>query len=183
MAIQVYSKGNPREAVDLVRTAQDATARNATPRVKSMLHARAARALSKTGEHTACQRELDAARTEYSRGPHDDDPPWSYWLNEGVMRSVKLSSPAVSQGTGIRGLQLWRGYEEQVSRYGREGMNDAHASLPSPPPIRVHASLTGLSRMLAGPWTAAASNTPSTATADPGDNPATGPPRWVWSLG
>ncbi|MEU9286529.1 hypothetical protein AB0D57_17865 [Streptomyces sp. NPDC048275] len=79
MAIQVYSKGNPQEAVDLVRTAQDATARKTTPRVKSMLHARAARALSKT-----------TARTEYARGPHDDDPPWSYWLNEGVMRSVNL---------------------------------------------------------------------------------------------
>ncbi|MEH0420524.1 transcriptional regulator [Streptomyces sp. B21-083] len=92
MAIQVYSKGNPQEAVDLVRTAQDATARNATPRVKSMLHARAARALSKTGESTACQRELDAARTEYARGPRDDDPPWSYWLNEGEIEMLAGSS-------------------------------------------------------------------------------------------
>ncbi|MFF3146019.1 transcriptional regulator [Streptomyces sp. NPDC057927] len=92
MAIQVYSKGNPQEAVDLVRTAQDATARNTTPRVKSMLHARAARALSKTGERTACQRELDAARTEYARGPHDDDPPWSYWLNPGEIEMLAGSS-------------------------------------------------------------------------------------------
>lgn len=91
-AIQVYSQGNPQEAVALVRTAQDATARNATPRVKSMLHARAARALSKTGEHTACQHELDAARTEYALGPHDDDPPWSYWLNEGEIEMLAGSS-------------------------------------------------------------------------------------------
>jgi hypothetical protein len=93
MAIQVYSEGNPQDAVALVRTAQDATARRTTPRVKSMLHARAARALSRTGDRTGCWRELDAARTEYARGPHDDDPSWSYWLNPGVMRSVNLFQP------------------------------------------------------------------------------------------
>lgn len=92
MAIQVYSKGNPHDAVNLVRTAQDATTRRTTPRVKSMLHARAARALSKTGDRTACWRELDAARTEYARGAHDDDPPWSYWLNPGEIEMLAGSS-------------------------------------------------------------------------------------------
>ncbi|MEV5784602.1 transcriptional regulator [Streptomyces sp. NPDC052287] len=92
MAIQVYSEGNPHDAVGLVRTAQDATARRTTPRVRSMLHARAARALSKTGDRTACWRELDAARTEYARGPHDDDPAWSYWLNPGEIEMLAGSS-------------------------------------------------------------------------------------------
>ncbi|MET7826974.1 transcriptional regulator [Streptomyces sp. NPDC005386] len=92
MAIQVYSEGNPQDAVDLVRTAQDATVHQATPRVKSMLHARAARALSKTGDRTACWRELDAARSECARGPHDDDPSWSYWLNLGEIEMLAGSS-------------------------------------------------------------------------------------------
>jgi hypothetical protein len=92
MAIQVYSEDNPQDAVGLVRTAQDATARRTTPRVRSMLHARAARALSKTGDRTACWRELDAARTEYARGPHDDDPSWSYWLNPGEIEMLAGSS-------------------------------------------------------------------------------------------
>ncbi|TQE33079.1 transcriptional regulator [Streptomyces ipomoeae] len=92
MAIQVYSKGNPQDAVDLVRTAQDATTHRTTPRVRSMLHARAARALSKTGDRTACWRELDAARSEYARGPHDDDPPWSYWLNAGEIEMLAGSA-------------------------------------------------------------------------------------------
>ncbi|MFD7409224.1 transcriptional regulator [Streptomyces sp. NPDC059866] len=92
MAIQVYSEGNPQDAVNLVRTAQDATRRRTTPRVRSMLHARAARALSQTGDRTACWRELDAARTEYARGPHDDDPPWSYWLNAGEIEMLAGSS-------------------------------------------------------------------------------------------
>lgn len=92
MAIQVYSEGNPHHAVALVRTAQDATVRRSTPRVRSMLHARAARALSKTGDRTGCWRELDAARTEYARGPHDDDPSWSYWLNLGEIEMLAGSS-------------------------------------------------------------------------------------------
>jgi hypothetical protein len=92
MAIQVYSEGNPQDAVGMVRTAQDAVKCRSTPRVKSMLHARAARALSKTGDHTACWRELDAARIEYARGPHDDDPPWSYWLTPGEIEMLAGSS-------------------------------------------------------------------------------------------
>ncbi|MFF7764279.1 transcriptional regulator [Streptomyces griseorubiginosus] len=92
MAIQVYSEGNPQDAVALVRTAQDATVRCATPRVKSMLHARAARALSKTGDRIGCWRELDSARAEYARGPHDDDPSWSYWLNPGEIEMLAGSS-------------------------------------------------------------------------------------------
>ncbi|WP_128380406.1 helix-turn-helix transcriptional regulator [Streptomyces cavernae] len=92
MAIQVYSEGNPQDAVGLVRTAQDATMRRTTPRVRAMLHARVARALSKTGAGTACFNALDSARTEYARGPHDDDPSWSYWLNEGEIEMLAGSS-------------------------------------------------------------------------------------------
>jgi hypothetical protein len=91
MAIQTYSVGNPQDAVNLVRTAQT-QARSATPRVRSMLHMRSGRALSKTGDRAGCARELDAARDTYAAGPSDDDPPWSYWMSEGEIEMIAASS-------------------------------------------------------------------------------------------
>lgn len=102
LAIQTYSVGNPQDAVNLVRTAQ-AHARHATPRVRSMLHARAARALSKTGDRTGCARELDAARTTYAAGAHDDDPAWSYWMSDGEIEMLAASS-ALDLGDPRRAL-------------------------------------------------------------------------------
>ncbi|XDO64589.1 hypothetical protein HEP84_58380 [Streptomyces sp. RLB1-33] len=69
MAIQVYSKGNPREAVGLVRTAQDATARKATPRVKSMLHARAYRVRPRPTTTRRGRTGSTRARSRCSPGP------------------------------------------------------------------------------------------------------------------
>lgn len=92
MAIQTYSVGNPQDAVNLVRTAQ-AQARGATtPRVRSMLHMRAGRALSKTGDKVGCAYELEAARTAYAQGTRDDDPPWTYWMTEGEIEMIAASS-------------------------------------------------------------------------------------------
>ena len=91
LAIQTYSVGNPQDAVNLVRTAQS-QATHATPRVRAMLHARAARALSKTGDRTACAHELDAARTACAAGPRDEDPPWSYWICEGEIEMLAGSA-------------------------------------------------------------------------------------------
>ncbi|MFD0386530.1 hypothetical protein ACFQ2B_40760 [Streptomyces stramineus] len=95
MAIQTYSTGNPQDAVNLVRTAQDEAAYHSTPRVRAMLHARAARALSKTGARTACARELDAARDAYAQGTHDDDP----LGRTGSMRARSKCSPAPPPST------------------------------------------------------------------------------------
>ncbi|GAB3162292.1 hypothetical protein GCM10027258_81140 [Amycolatopsis stemonae] len=92
MAIQAYSVGNPQDAVNLVQTAQRTVARHATPRVRSMLHARAARALSKTGDLRGCARELDAARDTYAQGTHDDDPPWTYSHTPGEIEMLAGSS-------------------------------------------------------------------------------------------
>lgn len=54
-----------------------------------MLHARTARALSKTRDRRACAHELDAARDQYSAGTHDDDPEWIYWM---TAREIELLS-------------------------------------------------------------------------------------------
>ncbi|WP_326829757.1 hypothetical protein OIE13_06950 [Streptosporangium sp. NBC_01810] len=89
MAIQTYSVGNPQDAVNLVQTAQSQTKQRTTPRVRSMLHARAARALSKTSHGLyACTRELSHARDAMAQGPHDDDPPWIYWMTEGEIEML-----------------------------------------------------------------------------------------------
>lgn len=106
MAIQTYSEGNPQDAVNLVRTAQEQAAGCTTPRVRAMLHARAARALSKTGDPTGCARELDGARDAYAKGPRDDDPPWSYWLDEGEIEMLAGSS-ALDLGDPRRALHYF----------------------------------------------------------------------------
>jgi tetratricopeptide (TPR) repeat protein len=89
MATQVGTVGNPQDAVNLIRTAQEGIRRNTTPRVRAMLHVRAGRALSKTGEAGASARELDAARQAYAQGPRDDDPAWAYWITE---REIEMAS-------------------------------------------------------------------------------------------
>jgi tetratricopeptide (TPR) repeat protein len=92
MAIQTYSKGSPQDAVNLVRTAQDRVTGATTPRVRALLHARAGRALSKTGDLKGCAREFDAARDAFSRGVHDDDPPWAYSITEGEIEMLAGSA-------------------------------------------------------------------------------------------
>lgn len=80
MAIQAYSTGHPRDADNLVRTAQTAVRGNSTPAIDAMLAARRARALSKTGDAGACFRELNRAADLVGDGPGEDDPPWAYWI-------------------------------------------------------------------------------------------------------
>jgi hypothetical protein len=91
MAIQTYSVGNPQDAVNLVRTAQK-DAETATPLVRAMLHMRAGRALSKTGDRVGSARELDAARTTYAAGSSDDDPSWAYWMSAAEIEMTAASS-------------------------------------------------------------------------------------------
>ncbi|MFF7603133.1 transcriptional regulator [Streptomyces mirabilis] len=104
MAIQTYSKGNPQDAVNLVRTAQSRATGATTPRVRALLHARAGRALSKTGDLKGCARELDAARDAFSQGAHDDDPPWAYSITEGEIEMLAGSS-ALDLGDPRRALK------------------------------------------------------------------------------
>jgi tetratricopeptide (TPR) repeat protein len=91
MAIQTYSVGNPQDAVNLVRTAQN-DAQTATPLVRAMLHMRAGRALSKAGDRVGTARELDAARTTFAAGSNDDDPPWAYWMSAAEIEMTAASS-------------------------------------------------------------------------------------------
>jgi hypothetical protein len=91
MAIQADSVGNPQDAVNLVRTAQAQAAR-AIPQVRSMLHARAGRAMSKIGDQNASSHEFDAARDTCVAGPREDDPAWAYWISEGEIEMTAESA-------------------------------------------------------------------------------------------
>ncbi|MGH3771446.1 MAG: hypothetical protein ACRDRW_08640 [Pseudonocardiaceae bacterium] len=89
LAIQTYSLGNPADAVHLVETAVDQTRHSVTPRTAAMLHVRLARALSKIpGGAQRCLAELGRAQDAYARGPHDDDPAWTYWLTDGELEML-----------------------------------------------------------------------------------------------
>lgn len=82
MADQVLNVGNPQDALNLMRTAQEQVAHRTTPRVRAMLHAFAGCALSRTGDRSQAAREFDAAREAMSAGVHDDDPAWIYWMTD-----------------------------------------------------------------------------------------------------
>jgi hypothetical protein len=80
LAVQHYTVGDPRNAVNLLTFAEESVTGRSTPRMRAMLAARKARALSKTGDRTAVNRALHQARRLLERGPHDDDPPVLYWV-------------------------------------------------------------------------------------------------------
>ncbi|GGU37933.1 transcriptional regulator [Streptomyces violascens] len=124
MAIQTYTKGNPQDAVNLVRTAQDRVAATTTPRVRALLHARAGRALSKTGDLKGCAKEFDAARDAFSQGAHDDDPPWVYSLTQGEIEMLAGSS-ALDLGDPHRALQNFAAAQQAeyaASGHVRDGL-------------------------------------------------------------
>ncbi|MGW2654387.1 hypothetical protein ACWC1D_12145 [Streptomyces sp. NPDC001478] len=79
-----------------------------SPRVRAMLHARAARAHSKAGEPLAAWRQIDAAFDAYAQAdvPEADLAPM-YWINHGELHQVAASS-AVSLGEPMRALENFR---------------------------------------------------------------------------
>lgn len=88
MAVQHYSVGNPQDAVNLLQTAETNIGRAATPRMRAMLTARRARALSKTGDQKACAKVLNQARDLMAAGPSDDDPSYLYWVTPGEIEMI-----------------------------------------------------------------------------------------------
>ncbi|MEV2279346.1 helix-turn-helix transcriptional regulator [Nocardiopsis sp. NPDC049922] len=92
-AIQCYSTpGQADQAVALLEAAQDQVRWKATPRMRAMLAARTARALSKTGAKKECAHQLHLARTALDQGPHDDDPEVLYWVGYGEIEMIAGSA-------------------------------------------------------------------------------------------
>lgn len=92
MAVQHYTAGNPQDAVNLLVDAETSVAGNSTPRMRAMLAARKARAMSKTGDRRGCAHALHQARDLLAAGPHDDDPPFLYWMTPGEVEMIAGSS-------------------------------------------------------------------------------------------
>ncbi|MGH3977109.1 MAG: hypothetical protein ACRDS9_27930 [Pseudonocardiaceae bacterium] len=80
-AIQIYTVGNPRDAVDLMQIARATIQGRSTPKTLAILHAREARACSKINERQRCHRALDAA-FESLTTTCDHEPEWCYWIND-----------------------------------------------------------------------------------------------------
>ena len=112
MAIQTYSVGDPRDAVALAQTAQS-RARHCTPLMRSMLAARTARALSKTGDANECARQMDIARAVFPDRRHDDDPAWSYWFTTQEIEML-AGSCALDLGDPQRALDHFTAAETQA---------------------------------------------------------------------
>lgn len=88
-AIQCYSTpGQAGRAVALLEAAQDQVRWAATPRMRAMLAARIARALSRTGAKKECAHQLHLARTALDQGPRDDDPKPLYWVDYGEIEMI-----------------------------------------------------------------------------------------------
>ncbi|MGH3896887.1 MAG: hypothetical protein ACRDTA_01285 [Pseudonocardiaceae bacterium] len=80
-AIQTYTVGNPRDAVDLMDTARASIQRRSTPKTLAILYAREARALSKLNDDQRCDRALNAAFDALTT-TCDHEPQWCYWIND-----------------------------------------------------------------------------------------------------
>ncbi|MEV3874673.1 helix-turn-helix transcriptional regulator [Streptomyces sp. NPDC049906] len=92
-AVQCYSTpGQAGRAVSLLQTARDRVGRRATPRMRAMLAARTARALSVTGAKKECAHQLHLARTALDEGIRDEDPKALYWVDYGEIEMIAGSA-------------------------------------------------------------------------------------------
>lgn len=83
LAYQVANVGDPREAVTLARSALVGANGAATATTRALLTERVAWAEARAGDARDAERALSAVETEYEQRGSDDDPIWTYWLDEG----------------------------------------------------------------------------------------------------
>lgn len=83
LSYQVANIGDAREAETLARSAYAGARREATATARAMLAERVAWAAARSGEAPAAERALATVETEYDQSRPDDDPEWTYWLDEG----------------------------------------------------------------------------------------------------
>lgn len=104
-AIQHYSTGDPRGAVDFIEAALAQAPRIGSARMTAMLHARACRAHARAGDTRAADRSANAALDTYAHaGPVQDDPPCVYWFDLGETHKL-LGTSALNLGNPKRALR------------------------------------------------------------------------------
>lgn len=82
LAYQEANVGDPREADRLARSAYAGAKAAASATTRALLAERIAWAAARTGEASGAERALATVESEYERRRPDDDPIWTYWLNE-----------------------------------------------------------------------------------------------------
>lgn len=123
----------------MLDAARDRTMRQATPRMRAMLHARQARAYSKApGERSACIRAINSAFDAHAQGTRDDDPAYVYWVTEPELLSIAgsaaldLGDPKQALGYFHQALSIRNyddhGYPRAASIYYAR-VADAHLAL------------------------------------------------------
>ncbi|WP_405747565.1 hypothetical protein OG422_30670 [Streptomyces sp. NBC_01525] len=126
-AIQHYSTGNPRGAVDLTEAALSQAPRAGSARMTSMLHARACRAHAHAGDTRAADRSANAALDAYEyAGPIEDDLPCVYWYNLGEAHQL-LGSSALNLGNPKRALAHFLEASDAQEAYNADAFPRGHA--------------------------------------------------------
>ncbi|MEO3745048.1 helix-turn-helix transcriptional regulator [Plantactinospora sp. B5E13] len=141
----------PKESLQCAEAAQRVSAGWATPRLRTLLHLRSARAYAQQRDEVAFGRELSKALTQFDRGSHDDDLPFLGFVTErevGCLQGLSylaLGRPdrATALFQGIVSAPTTPGYErntvydrvllaEATWRQGNvvEAAEIAHAALP-----------------------------------------------------
>jgi transcriptional regulator with XRE-family HTH domain len=80
MCLLLNRAGRPREALQCAEAAQRIAEPWATPRLRTLLHLRAAAAHAELGDPGAFGKELHMAETQLDRGQRDDDLPWTRFV-------------------------------------------------------------------------------------------------------
>jgi len=106
MARQILYIGEPGDALELIRLADDGAKGHATPTVRAMLHTREAWAYAKLGRIQAFRRATGKAEDALSQAKPADDPYWIRYFDEAELAGV----------TGGRFLEL--AYDDP--KYARE---------------------------------------------------------------
>ncbi|MGW5022303.1 helix-turn-helix domain-containing protein [Streptomyces cacaoi] len=89
MARQMLCRGQPQDALELVRLAQEGARRVAGPRVRAMLHTREAWALAVMGRTAAFRRATEQSREALAaQEAHDDEPYWIAYFDEAELAGV-----------------------------------------------------------------------------------------------
>ncbi|MGO4612989.1 hypothetical protein AB4305_03430 [Nocardia sp. 2YAB30] len=87
IAFQQTWRNRPHDAVAIMSTVTQKLRGAATPRVAALIAMREARAFATTGMPHETSAALERAHGALARGPHEDDPAWTYWMDETVLTS------------------------------------------------------------------------------------------------
>ncbi|QFZ17413.1 hypothetical protein [Saccharothrix syringae] len=122
--------GRPRESADLVGAVLET---RLSPRLEALFRLRLAHASAQLGLDGQARRQLARARGLYEDGVRDDDPPWSWWINEAQLNwfegavhlrlgraasveAFERAAEAVSEPRMDRNCRLWALYAHAVNR-------------------------------------------------------------------